>query len=91
MEKKKEIKQAIALRYEDGDAAPKVVAQGKGEAAEKILEIANENDVPIHEDAALAQTLGTLALGSEIPSELYEIVAQILVFVSDMDKLYARR
>ncbi len=87
MEIKKKIKEAAALKYSPDDSAPKVVALGKGEIAEKILEAARENEIPIYENPELAHTLNALSIGDEIPPELYEIVAQILVFVSDLDKL----
>lgn len=87
METKKKIKEVAALKYSPDDPAPKVVALGKGEIAEKILEAARENEVPIYENPELAHTLNALSIGDEIPPELYEIVAQILVFVSDLDKL----
>jgi len=87
MEQKKNIKEVVALKYSVGDGAPKVIASGKGEIAEKILEIADKSHVPVQENAELAHALGALSIGDEIPPELYEIVAQILVFVSDLDKL----
>ena len=88
MRKKNEkIKEAAALQYEHGDKAPKVVALGKGKVAENIIRTADENDVPIHKDPELAHMLNLLELGEEIPPELYEVVAQILIFVSDLDRL----
>ena len=87
MEQKKKLKEVVALKYIDGDSAPKVVASGKGQIAEKILEIADKSHVPIQENAELAHVLSALSIGDEIPPELYEIIAQILVFVSDLDKL----
>ena len=85
---KKNVKdqKAVALRYDTGDIAPKVVASGKGYVDEKILEQAEESDVPIYQDAALAEDLTRLDLGDDIPPELYEIVAQVLIYVSDLDK-----
>lgn len=88
--KGKKIKTAIALEYDPQDAAPKIVATGKGIVAEKILEKAKEADVPIHEDSKLADTLSKLEIGEMIPPELYEVVAQILVFVDAMDKIKAK-
>ena len=82
---KKKPRQAIALAYNSEDDAPKIVAAGKGVAAENIVSAAQDNDVPVHEDAQLAQSLGLFAVGEEIPPELYGVVAQILIFVSDMD------
>ncbi len=54
---------------------------------ERIIEKAKESNVPLYEDAKLASTLGKLEIGDTIPPELYEVVAEILIFVDDMDKL----
>lgn len=81
---------AVALQYEKGDTAPKVIASGHGYVADKIIETATENDVPIHEDKKLAESLSALEIGEAIPQELYEVVAEIMVFVSDMDRLKER-
>ncbi len=70
---------AVALHY-DGEGAPRVVAKGGGDVAEKILEVAREHGVPLHEDAALARTLARLELGDEIPRALYQAVAEVLAF-----------
>ncbi|MBR1742872.1 MAG: EscU/YscU/HrcU family type III secretion system export apparatus switch protein, partial [Lachnospiraceae bacterium] len=71
-------KSAIALEYEKGDVAPKVVATGKGYLAEKIIDTAAEYDIPIHEDAKLAKSLEDIELGEYIPKELYQVVAEVL-------------
>ena len=86
-EKDKKIKQAVAIEYDPTDLAPKIVATGRGKIAERIIEQAKENDVPIHEDAKLAGTLAKLEIGDMIPPELYEVVAEILIFVDSMDKI----
>lgn len=83
-------KTAVALAYEKGDKAPKILATGVGEVAEKIIEKAKEADVPLYEDAPLASTLSKLEIGDAIPPELYDVVAEILVFVNDMDKLKSK-
>ena len=88
-EKKKE-KTAVAIAYEPGDVAPKILATGKGEVAERIIETAKENDVPFYQDHKLAETLSKLEIGDAIPPELYDVVAEILVFVDDMDRLKAK-
>ncbi len=88
----KEVKEAAALRYSpEKNAAPKLVAAGKGEIAQKIIETAEKNDVPVYEDANLARTLNRLQLGDEIPPELYEVVAEVLVFVSTLDKSFGEK
>ncbi len=80
-------KTAVALAYEKGDQAPRILATGTGEVAERIIEKAQESDVPLYEDAPLASTLSKLEIGDAIPPELYDAVAEILVFVNDMEKL----
>lgn len=80
-------KTAVALAYQPGDVAPKILATGKGALAERIIEKAKENDVPFYQDNKLAETLSKLEIGDTIPPELYDVVAEILVFVDDMDRM----
>ncbi|KAI4448073.1 hypothetical protein C823_002592 [Eubacterium plexicaudatum ASF492] len=80
-------KTAVALAYEPGEQAPKILATGKGVLAEKIIDAAKEADVPTYKDDKLADTLSRLEIGEMIPPELYQVVAEILVFVNDMDKI----
>jgi flagellar biosynthesis protein len=89
-DEKKKVKQAIALEYNPEEAAPRVIASGKGELAERIIEKAKEADVPVHRDDKLAETLSRLEIGDMIPPELYEVVAEILIFVDSMDKIKAK-
>ena len=83
-------KTAVALSYMPGDAAPKILATGKGKIAERIIEEAKEADVPTYKDDKLADTLSRLEIGDMIPPELYEVVAEILVFVDDMDRMKSK-
>lgn len=85
--REKKIKTAVALEYDPEDIAPRVIASGKGIVAERILETAKEASVPVHEDSKLASTLSKLEIGDAIPPELYEVVAEILVFVDSMDRI----
>ena len=80
-------KQAIALQYNPGDEAPTIVASGMGIVADKIIEKAKESDVPLYEDSKLPNTLSKLEIGDMIPPELYGVVAEILVFVDNLDRL----
>ena len=80
-------KTAVAVAYNPGEVAPKILAVGKGEVAERIIEMAKENDVPFYQDNKLAETLSRLQIGDTILPELYEAVAEILVFVDDMDRM----
>lgn len=84
-------KRAVALAYDPSkDAAPKVIASGKGLIAQKIIDTAKEESIPVHKDKKLANTLSTLDIGESIPPELYEVVAEILVFVDDMDRIRSK-
>lgn len=83
-------KTAVAVEYVPGEAAPKILATGKGQVAEKIIETAKENNVPLYKDGKLADTLSRLKIGDMIPPELYEVVAEVLVFVDDVDRLKSK-
>jgi flagellar biosynthesis protein len=83
---------AVALGYNpDQESAPRVVATGKGEIARRIVEIAERHGVHIHQDAALAERLSMLELESVIPPELYQIVAELLLFVYRLDDQWKSR
>lgn len=86
----KKVQQAIALEYNPAEDAPRVIASGRGVLAEKIIQKAKESDVPIHRDDKLADTLSRLEIGEMIPPELYEVVAEVLIFVDAMDKLKSK-
>lgn len=84
---KPEKKRAIALRYDQGqDAAPTVVATGQGLVADKIVELARESGVPVESNPDLADALAEVQIGTAIPEELYPVVAEVLVFISRMNK-----
>jgi flagellar biosynthesis protein len=73
---------AAALHYDpECDRAPRLVARGDGLVADRILALAREHGIPVHEDPALVDVLARLDLGSEIPPELYRVVAEIIAFV----------
>jgi flagellar biosynthesis protein len=74
-------RRAAALRYDaDSGGAPKVVAAGSGELAERIIALALEHGVPVRDDAALAEALARLELEAEVPPELWAAVAEALVW-----------
>ena len=83
--KKKPRQSAVALHYNPDEHAPKVVAKGGGVIAEKIIEKAEEADIAVYQDAELVKELTKMDLGQHIPPELYEVVAQILIFINDLD------
>ena len=90
LRKKETVTQAVALAYNPEDAAPTIITSGKGALAERIIEKAQGAAVPVHRDDKLADTLSRLDIGDMIPPELYEVVAEILVFVDAMDKIKAK-
>jgi flagellar biosynthesis protein len=78
----KQVKKAAALKYTmDTDPAPKVVAKGRGLIAQKIVDLARQHQVPIVADSNLVQMLDALDLDTQIPPEMYQAVAEVLVFV----------
>ncbi|MBC8414186.1 EscU/YscU/HrcU family type III secretion system export apparatus switch protein [bacterium] len=84
---KKHTEKAAAIKYEHGkDSTPRLIAKGRGKVAEKIIEIARANDIPIEEDRELVEFLSMLDLYQEIPPELYMAVAEILAFVYSLNK-----
>lgn len=73
---------AVALAYDrDEESAPRVLAEGQGEIARRILELAQAHDVPVHEDADLVELLAALDVGDEIPVDLYAVIAELLAYL----------
>jgi flagellar biosynthesis protein len=72
---------AVALAYAPGDAAPKVVAKGRGLVAEEIIARAREHDVFVHESAELVALLMQVDLDAHIPPQLYLAVAELLAWL----------
>ena len=87
MTDQKHHKTSVALSY-DEIGAPTVTASGDGLIAEAIIARAREFDVPVVEDAKLAQLLSGVPLGEEIPVELYTAVAEILVFILRLEMAF---
>ena len=80
---------AVALRYNaDTDQAPVIIASGYGEVANKIINIAEQNGIPVYRDDSAASLMCMLDVGTAIPSELYEVIAaiycQLLKSTSDL-------
>ena len=87
----KKVRKAIALRYDTGYDSPIVTAAGMGHVADKIIESAEENMVPIVRDEGLANMLSNVDVGDQIPLELYDVVAKVIAYVMDTDQLLNRR
>ncbi len=80
-------KKAAAIKYNyETEDAPKIIAKGKGYVADAILKRGEEAHIPVYQDARLVEQLERLELGTEIPPYLYDLVAQVLVFIAKMDQ-----
>lgn len=83
-------KRAAALKYEGGVSAPVVTAVGIGHIADKIIEKAEDSDVPVVVNKELTDLLCNIDVGESIPPELYEAVAHIIAYVTDLDRIVER-
>jgi flagellar biosynthesis protein len=85
-------RKAVALRYETGkDSAPRVVAKGSGYVADRILDLAREHGVHVHEDRDLVEILSKLNVDTDIPENLYRAVAEVLAYVYRLNKLFGSK
>ncbi len=90
-DKREARKKAVALRYDQAkDTAPKVVAKGAGLLAERLIALAQEHHIPIHENSDLTEVLSRLDLNAEIPPATYVLVAEILAFVYRTNQRFTR-
>jgi len=89
MAEEKRIKQAAALSYDPSDNdVPVLAAFGEGHLAQKIVEVAKESGVPVLPEPGLTNMLSKLSVGDEIAPEMYDAVAKVLAFVSEVDRSY---
>lgn len=92
MAEEKPKRTAVAVRYDlDKDKAPLILATGRGPVADEILRIAEENKIPLYEDPELVKLLSKLEIDSQIPPELYVLVAEVLFFVYKLDRMAEKR
>ena len=84
-------RKAAALKYEQNLEVPIVTAVGMGEIANKIIEKAEENNVPVVYNKELSDLLCNVDIGDAIPTDLYEVVAHIIAYITDMDKIINER
>ena len=81
------VDKAVALKYDSQQtSAPKVIAKGQGEIAKKILKKANEFDIPIFKNEALAKSLLKLDVDEQIPPNLYKAVAEVFVWLMNAEQ-----
>ena len=86
MSETKTIQQAVALAYEHGEYAPKIVAKGKGVVAEQIIARAQENNIFVHQSKELVSLLMKVDLDEHIPIELYQAIAELLAWVYELEQ-----
>ncbi len=79
-------KQAFAVGYNSEDEAPKVIAKGRGDLADRIIKYAEEFGLPIKNDPDLACVLDKLEEGAYITVELYEVFAQIIAKIYELNR-----
>ena len=80
---------AVSLQYKKGkNAAPKVTAKGQGWMADRIIKMAQENNIPIREDKDLLHLLSEIDVGQEVPESLYKVVAELLAWVYQINQDY---
>ena len=80
--KQKRIQKAVALLYDpEKSNVPKVTAKGTGPVADRIIKIAEECGVPLHQDTDLVEVLSRLDIDEDIPPDVYVVVAELLAFV----------
>ncbi|QGG48142.1 EscU/YscU/HrcU family type III secretion system export apparatus switch protein [Heliorestis convoluta] len=80
---------AVALRYQqEKEKAPRVIASGRNYVAQRILQVAQEENIPIHEDSSMTELLSKLELGDEIPPELYGVMAELFAFIYGLERSY---
>ena len=78
---------AVSLKYRpESDNAPRITAKGKGKIAEKIIKIAKEHNIYIHEDPDMIEVLSQFDINDEIPPDLYFVAAELLAFVYSLNK-----
>ena len=86
---KKSLKKAVSLQYEPaGQEAPVITAKGQGIIAEKIIEIARKNHIPIKDDPDLIEILSQLEVDEQIPPAVYQVVAEVFAFIYHLNTQY---
>ena len=84
------LQSAVALAYQDGDGAPRVVAKGKGLVAGQIIERARDAGVFVHESKELVALLMDVDLDGQIPPALYRAIAELLAWLYHVDAATGR-
>lgn len=81
------IRKSIALKWDrEKDDAPRLIAAGKGPLADRIVSLALEAGIPVQENGMLTEALIDTATGSEIPPELYQLAAEVYIFLMNLEQ-----
>lgn len=84
-------RQAVALAYQEGDSAPRVLARGYGDLAERIIAEARRQGVFVHDAPELVGLLMQLDIDQRIPATLYEVIAELLIWARELSLEAERR
>lgn len=84
--KKRKTEQAVALQYDSPQELPRVTAVGHDWIAEKIIEIAKENNVPVYQDETLSEMLSKITVGQSVPEESAALIAEVISFLYHADQ-----
>lgn len=79
---------AAVIKYDTEGSSPRIVAQGKGQVANQIINLAQKNNIHMQEDSSLVANLLDMDLGDNVPPQLYQVMAEILVLIEEMEKNY---
>lgn len=79
----KKLKKAVALKYPEGIEAPVIVAKGFGKKADKIIQTAEENSVPVEKNDGLVDLLGLEQVGDIVPESTWKVLAEIFAFIME--------
>ena len=78
---------AVALKYDTDLPAPFIAAKGKQNIADRLIKIAEKHNIPVIKDELLSESLYVMDTGEYIPEEVYEVVADILAFIKNVQDL----
>ncbi|MCB0328358.1 MAG: EscU/YscU/HrcU family type III secretion system export apparatus switch protein [Bdellovibrionales bacterium] len=78
-------RKAAAIRYDDPNGLPSLLTSGEGVAAKKIIELAEQHGIPIHEDESLSALLDQIPAGEAVPDVAFSLIAEVLCFLYEMD------
>ncbi len=82
-------RKAVALEY--NKEVPRILAMASGILFDKLIKIANDNNITIYEDADLAETLSQMRTGDDIPPELFRAVVEVFAYCYEMNEAFKKK